>query len=42
MNKKQRKTNDIKSWFSEDKIDKPLARVIRKKKGEGYKLPYQE
>ena len=31
------KINETKSWFYEqvNKIDKPLARLIRKKKGEG-------
>ena len=36
MKKTITKVNETKSWFFEkiNKIDKPLARVIKKKKGE--------
>ena len=39
MKKTIEKTNETKSWFFEkiNKIDKPLARHIKKKKGEGLK-----
>ena len=42
-NKKQRKTNETKSQFSEEinKIDKALARLIRKKR-EKINYPHQE
>ena len=35
--KKMEKSNETKSWFFEKnhKIDKPLARLIKKKGGEG-------
>ena len=38
------KINETKSWFSEkiNKIDKTLARLIKKKKGDGSKLEMQK
>ena len=39
MKKKTAKINKTKSWFFEkiNKIDKPLARLIKKKKGRRFK-----
>ena len=44
MKKTIAKINETKSWFFEkiNKFDKPLARLIKKKKRRGFKLIKQE